>query len=222
MTNIQLSEQWKPIPGYVGLYEVSDLGNVRATQGKQPKIYNCQGYRKVYLKNGFLIKYWGVHTLVAKAFIPNPRQKLQTNHKDFNRANNHITNLEWCTRSENALHAVNPLTRGDKNPYTPLYRRYSTPTTNRRRIPDRRLNGITIRVSDSQRIRVVKRLKKYGVIGWPKEIATRLKEEHPAITTSRVYRFFRGSYNPLGPEILRCALEVIEDAPEVPRINDVT
>ena len=104
------TEIWKPIEGYEGLYEVSSYGNVRSLprnglKGKQLKlnINNHNGYVYVCLskENHRLNK--RAHVLVAKAFLS--PQSEQVNHKDGDKANNHVDNLEWCTRSENMRHA---------------------------------------------------------------------------------------------------------------------
>lgn len=67
----------------------------------------AQGYLHLALTddNGKLVKNIKIHRLVAKVFIPNPENKSQVNHKDGNKLNNHVNNLEWVTPSENTLHA---------------------------------------------------------------------------------------------------------------------
>lgn len=102
------------LPGYEGLYEIDSLGNVysiRTTSSRRKGIIkqqdNGSGYKRVNLFdiNGKARKHY-VHRLVAKAFIPNPENKPNINHKDCNVKNNSVENLEWCTQSENVLHAV--------------------------------------------------------------------------------------------------------------------
>lgn len=96
-------EEWKNIIGYEGLYEVSNKGNVRNVRRntllKLSK--NYYGYIRVALsKNG--IKTWlRVHRLVAQAFLPNPDNLPQINHKDEDKLNNCVENLEWCTAKYN-------------------------------------------------------------------------------------------------------------------------
>jgi hypothetical protein len=98
-------EIWKEIEGYEGLYQVSNEGRIRSKRRiKIQGDYN--GYKKVRLskKSRQLTKQ--VHRLVAKAFIPNPNNKPMVNHKDLNRSNNNVNNLEWVTHQENVNHAV--------------------------------------------------------------------------------------------------------------------
>lgn len=90
-------EEWKDIEGYEGLYQVSNYGRVKNVRTNQIlKIaHNQKGYQHVCLiNNGKHTK--KIHRLVAQAFIPNPNDFLQINHKDKNKDNNIHTNLEWC------------------------------------------------------------------------------------------------------------------------------
>lgn len=116
-------EQWATVSGFEGLYEVSDFGRVRscerdcmdATSGKKNrKVFNKlieghddgHGYLQVQLnKDGkTYVKY--IHRLVAEAFIPNPENKPEVNHKDGKKFHNEASNLEWCTRPENIQHSI--------------------------------------------------------------------------------------------------------------------
>lgn len=116
-----LKEIWKPIKGYEGLYEVSNLGRVKALERKKncnrgygvikehflkPNNHGTCGYYRVPLTNREHIrKYYLVHRLVAENFIENPKNLPQINHKDGNKENNAVDNLEWCTVSFNIKHA---------------------------------------------------------------------------------------------------------------------
>lgn len=128
---------WKPVPGYEGIYEVSSTGSIRSVsreltdcngfkrhkQGKNIcQSVSNKGYNLVCLCNGQQTKEKQVlvHRIVAEAFIPNPENKPQVNHKDGNKLNNDVSNLEWCTASENVQHAVDTrlriAQRGDQRP----------------------------------------------------------------------------------------------------------
>ena len=98
-----IKEEWKDIKGYEGLYQVSNRGRVKSTRNNiiLKPIISDKGYYRVDLsKNGN--KYRArIHRLVAQAFIPNPYNYSQVNHKDENKANNCVSNLEWCTDQYN-------------------------------------------------------------------------------------------------------------------------
>ena len=99
-------EEWKDISGYEGLYQVSNHGRVKSFRRKEPHLLSTcvgkHGYRVVLLYNGNgQRKNERVHRLVAQAFIPNPNGYPYINHKDEDRTNNHVDNLEWCTAEYN-------------------------------------------------------------------------------------------------------------------------
>ena len=110
-------EEWRDIPGYEGLYQVSNLGRVRSLDRYVPHkkfgVKFCKGVLMAIHQNnaGYLTvnlsrenKYtsYDIHRLVAKAFIPcSDSECMQVNHKDENKHNNQIDNLEWVTCSEN-------------------------------------------------------------------------------------------------------------------------
>jgi hypothetical protein len=98
------TEIWQNIDGYSN-YEVSSFGNVRnKNTGRILKASSIGGYCSVGLSNIKFQKTYSVHQLVAKAFIPNPENKPQVNHKDKNGLNNNINNLEWVSNKENSIH----------------------------------------------------------------------------------------------------------------------
>lgn len=104
-----MEEIWKDIKGYEGLYQVSTLGRVKSISYGKEKILvltprtgsNKRKEVKVTLCKNGKRKYFLVHRLVAEAFIPNPNNVPQVNHKDENSINNIVTNLEWCTSKYN-------------------------------------------------------------------------------------------------------------------------
>lgn len=104
-------EMWKPIKGYEGLYEVSTYGRVRSlhratTSGKILKLYvnASNGYVYVCLSKGNRKNQKRVHRCLMNAFYGEHPDK-QVNHIDGDKTNNHIENLEWCSSSENMIHA---------------------------------------------------------------------------------------------------------------------
>lgn len=98
---------WKPVPGYEGQYDVSDTGLIFSY--KTNRLLGCglttHGYKQVALNTGHESKFCQVHRLVAEAFIPNPNDLPQVNHRDGDKTNNHVSNLEWCDNSQNQQHA---------------------------------------------------------------------------------------------------------------------
>ena len=115
-------EEWKPIKGYEGLYEISNWGRVKSLLGwnghkyiqrerildpykQQSNKYYSRSVVKLTKDNK--TKDFKVHRLVAEAFIPNPDNYTVVNHIDGNSLNNKVENLEWCTQKVNIKHAIN-------------------------------------------------------------------------------------------------------------------
>lgn len=107
---------WKDIPGYEGLYQVSNDGSVKSFHPNNKHEKPADGLLMKQYINPY--KYFAislfknkkrcsvrVHRLVALAFIPNPKSLPQINHLDCDTLNNHVDNLEWCDASTNAIHA---------------------------------------------------------------------------------------------------------------------
>lgn len=99
-------EIWKPLVEFEDLYEVSSFGRV----SNYRKILAIQtlpkGYKYICLKINQRQHNRLIHRLVAEAFIENPEGKPEVNHKDGDKSNNSVSNLEWCTSSENKRHAL--------------------------------------------------------------------------------------------------------------------
>ena len=98
-----MEEIWKDIEWHKGSYKVSNMGRVYSIRRKKFKdtYLDKRGYVKVCLCYNYTQKIFSVHRLVAKAFIPNPNNYPQVNHKDENKQNNNVDNLEWCTNHYN-------------------------------------------------------------------------------------------------------------------------
>ena len=102
-------EIWEPILKYDGKYEVSNTGKIRRIYKSRPphvisQVLTKKGYKKVHLSYKGMTKTELVHRLVAIAFISGYDINLQVNHKDENKTNNNVENLEWCTPSQNCNH----------------------------------------------------------------------------------------------------------------------
>lgn len=118
----QNEEKWKDIEDFEGLYAVSDRGRVkRYYEKKVPnncyltnggkiiyerflKPHTNHGYERVNLTKDGKYKQYSLHRLVAQAFIPNPNQLPEINHKNYDKMDNRVDNLEWCDRSYNNKH----------------------------------------------------------------------------------------------------------------------
>jgi hypothetical protein len=101
---------WKPVPGYEDRYLVSDEGEVFSLfYEKMLKQANKRGYMQVALSRDNHMQYVGVHRLVAMAFLDPDAERIFVNHKDGNKHNNRVENLEWCTPSENTRHSIDVL-----------------------------------------------------------------------------------------------------------------
>lgn len=101
-------EEWKEIKGFEGVYEISNLGNVKRveTQLVLKLRKHSAGYFSICLWKDGKDHYRFIHRLVAAAFIENPENKKEVNHKDGIKTNNAIENLEWVTPKENQQHSV--------------------------------------------------------------------------------------------------------------------
>ena len=113
-------EIWNPVIGYENLYEISNKGGIRSLgrfvnskhggkrwlPGRVLKTWICNNYETVGLYKDGKQRFIAIHILVAKAFIPNPDNLPCVNHKDENKLNNQVDNLEWCTQQYNNIYGT--------------------------------------------------------------------------------------------------------------------
>jgi hypothetical protein len=102
-------EIFKDIKGYEGIYQISNLGNVKSYKKNRVKIRiptkNTNGYLCLGLRKNNKRKMYLIHRLISEYFIENKNNKPYINHIDGNKLNNNINNLEWCTQKENVNHS---------------------------------------------------------------------------------------------------------------------
>lgn len=106
-----MKEVWKDIEGYEGLYQVSNLGRVKSIKRNTAtnrilKPHNTNKYLQVCLCKNGSTKYKLIHRLVAEAFIPNYENLPEVNHKDEDKLNNSVSNLEWVSQAENLAYGT--------------------------------------------------------------------------------------------------------------------
>lgn len=120
-----MDEEWRSINMYEGKYEISSLGRVRSISSSRGKILkqgiNKGGYLHVGLFHKGFASTQKIHRLVAIAFLPNSNFYIAVNHVDGDKKNNCVSNLEWCTNSENTIHAFKiGLMKGLKGSNNPM------------------------------------------------------------------------------------------------------
>lgn len=137
LETVPKEEEWRPVDGFEGIYEVSSTGKVmslartivkhsknggcytQTREGKQLKAHDDgRGYMHIRLYKNNRTYNTKVHRLVADAFIPNPMSLLEVNHRNGNKHDNRVENLEWVSSSSNSIHAVYELCNTKPKPKT--------------------------------------------------------------------------------------------------------
>lgn len=160
LENIE-NEIWRDIEGYEGLYQVSNLGRVKSLgndKTKKEKILsqyeNKNGYLYVNLCKDGKMKTFRVHRLVANAFIPNPNGYRCVNHKDEDKTNNCVDNLEWCTHQYNNTFGTRIARAVAHTDYKAIGRKNAEKLTNgvrSKQVYQYSLGGILVAIWDSIR-----------------------------------------------------------------------
>lgn len=134
-----MKEIWKPVKNYEGWYEVSNLGRVRSVdrivtysdgikhlwKGQMMKLKKGNnGYLQIGLSKNSKVNFFIVHRLVAQAFIQNPDNLPQVNHKDENKTNNCVSNLEFCSHSYNVNYGTRNKRVAEKRLNSPKFSKY--------------------------------------------------------------------------------------------------
>ena len=117
-----MKEEWRDIKGYEGRYQISSFGRVKSLMNNRGKYRekiidrrpNKYGYKRVGLYKNGKSKFYSVHRLVALHFLPNPNNLPQVNHKDENKENNRVDNLEWCDSKYNNNYGTRNKRIGEK------------------------------------------------------------------------------------------------------------
>lgn len=103
-----MDEEWLPVPNYEDRYEVSSLGRVRSRCHHEERILkqetHYRGYLRIMLSRKQTKERFFMHRLIASVFLPNPDNLAYVNHKDRDKTNNTVANLEWISPSDNTKH----------------------------------------------------------------------------------------------------------------------